>query len=114
MTQRSLHAVTKFYYRSMSRFATVDKRSPLVVLRFLAQNGPSCTMWFRQFTKNATKNDHKEWSHPHLTEHDTQPTTYLISEQTVPYRARGGTCCTGVSTPKIMSLEDLSMNNHIT
>jgi hypothetical protein len=32
-----------------------DKRSLLVVLRFQAQNGPSCTMWFRQFTKNVTK-----------------------------------------------------------
>jgi hypothetical protein len=33
-----------------------DKRSPLAVLRFPAQNVPSCTMWFRQFTKNVTNN----------------------------------------------------------
>jgi hypothetical protein len=30
------------------------KVAPLVVLRFLAQSGPFCTMWFRQFTKNVT------------------------------------------------------------
>jgi hypothetical protein len=62
-----------------------DKRSPLAVLRFLAQSSPSCTMWFRQFTKNVIKTDHKDRSHPHSTEHDTQPTTYLISKQVVSY-----------------------------
>jgi hypothetical protein len=67
-------------------------------------------MWFRQFTKN----DHKDRSHPHSTEHDTQPTTYLISKQAVPYWTRGGTCCYGVSTPKIWSLADSSMTNYIT
>jgi hypothetical protein len=47
------------------------------------------------------KIDHKEGSHPHSTEHNTQPTTYLISKQAVPYRTRGGSCCPGGSTPKI-------------
>jgi hypothetical protein len=32
-----------------------DKWTPLAVLRFLEQNNPSCTMWFKQFTKNVTK-----------------------------------------------------------
>jgi hypothetical protein len=72
MAQRSLHAVTKVYYKSLSCFATVPyKWSPLVVLRFPTQNGPSCTMWFRQFIKNVTKIDHNDWSHPHSAEHDT-------------------------------------------
>jgi hypothetical protein len=84
------------------------------VLKFPAQSGPFCTMWFRQFTKNVIKIDHKEGIHPHSTEHDTQPTSYLISKQVVPYRTRGGTYYPGVSTPKIRSLADLSMTNHIT
>jgi hypothetical protein len=50
---------------------------PLAVLRFSTQSGPSYTMWFRQFTKNVTKTDHIEGSHPHSTEHDAQPITYL-------------------------------------
>jgi hypothetical protein len=87
---------------------------PLAVLRFPTQSGPSCTMWFRQFTKIVRKTDHKDRSHPHSTEHDTQPIAYLISKQAIPYRTRGGTCCHGVSTPKIQSLVDSSMTNHIT
>jgi hypothetical protein len=50
---------------------------------------------------------------PHSTEHDTQPIAYLISMQAVPYRTRGGTCCPGVSTPKIQSLADSSIASHI-
>jgi hypothetical protein len=76
-------------------------------------NVPSCTMWFRQFTKYVTKTGHKVWCHPHSTEHDTQPIVFLISKQVVPYRTCGGTCCPGVSTPKIQSLVDSSMTNHI-
>jgi hypothetical protein len=73
-------------------------------------NVPSCTMWFRQFTKT----DHIVWCHPHSTEHDTHPIVFLISKQVVPYRTRGGTCCPGVLTPKIRYLANLSMTNHIT
>jgi hypothetical protein len=91
-----------------------DKRSPLAVLRFPAQNSPFCTIWFRQFTKNITKTDNKEGSHPHSTKHDTRPTAYLISKQAIPYRTRGGTYCPGVSAPKIQSLVDSSMTSHIT
>jgi hypothetical protein len=86
-----------------------DKRSPLAVLRFSAQSGPSCTMWFKQFKKNVTNNDHKDSGYPYSTEHDTQPIAYLISKQVVSYRTRGG-----VSTPKIRSLANSSMTNHIT
>jgi hypothetical protein len=77
-------------------------------------NIPSCTMWFGQFTKYVAKIDHKVWCHPHSTEHDTQPIAYLISKQAVPHRARGGRRCHGVSTPKIWSLSDSSLTNHIT
>jgi hypothetical protein len=77
-------------------------------------NIPSCTMWFRKFTKYVTRTDHKVWCHPHSTEHDTQPIAYLISRQAIPYLTRGGTCCPGVSTPKIRSLADSSMTNHFT
>jgi hypothetical protein len=38
---------------------------------------------------------------------------FLISQQAVPYRTRGGTCCPGVSTRKIRSLADSSMTSHI-
>jgi hypothetical protein len=115
MAQRSLHAITKVYYRSMSCFATVSwQMAPLVVLRFPAHSGPFCTMWFRQFTQNVIKTIHKDRSHPHSIEHDTQPIAYLISKQGVPYRTCGVTCCLGVSTPKTQSLPDLSMTNHIT
>jgi hypothetical protein len=90
------------------------KVAPLAVLRFSAQSDPFCTMWFRRFTKNVTKTGHKDRSHPHSTEHDTQPITYLISKQVVPYRTRGGTCCPVGSTPKIRSLANPSMTSRIT
>jgi hypothetical protein len=86
--------------------------APLAVLRFPAHSSPFCTMWFRQFTQNVTKTDHKDRIHPHSTEHDTQPIAYLISKQAVPYWTRGSTCCPGVSTPMTRSLADLSMTNH--
>jgi hypothetical protein len=44
----------------------------------------------------------------------TQPIAYLISKQAVLYQTRGGTCCPGVSTPKIWSLVDSSITSHIT
>jgi hypothetical protein len=88
--------------------------APLAVLRFPAQSDPFCTMWFRQFIKNVTKTGHTDRSHPHSTEHDTQPIAYLISKQAIPYRTCGGTCCPGGSTPKIQSLADSSMTSHIT
>jgi hypothetical protein len=100
---------------SMSCFAMVSwHMAPLAVLRFPAQSGPFCTMWFRQFTQNVTKMGHKDRSHPHSTEHDTQHIAYLISKQVIPYRTRGDTCCPGVSTPKTQSLADLSLTSHIT
>jgi hypothetical protein len=108
----SLQRSTIWVCHALLRFP--DKWSPLAVLRIPAQSVPSCTMWFRQFTKNVTKTDHKDRNHPHSTEHDTQPIAYLISKQVIPYQTHGGTCCPGVSTPNIQSLADSSMINHIT
>jgi hypothetical protein len=90
------------------------KVAPLVVLRFPTQSGPFGTMLFRQFTKNVTKTGRTDRSHPHSTEHDTQPIAYIISKQTVPYRTHGGTYCPRGSTPKIRSLANSSMTSHVT
>jgi hypothetical protein len=49
---------------------------------------------------------------PHFRQ-DILTRAFLISQQTVPYRTRGGTCYRGVSTPKIQSLVDSSMTSHI-
>jgi hypothetical protein len=102
MAQISLHAITKVYYSYMSCSAKIS-----------CTNVPSCTMWFRQFRKYVIKTDHNVCCHPHSINHDTQPIAYLISKQAIPYRTCGGTCCPGVSTPKIQSLVDSSMTNHI-
>jgi hypothetical protein len=115
MTQRSLHTIIKVYYRSMSCFATVFwHTAPIAMLWFPAHSDPFCTMWFKQFTHNVTKTGHTHKSHPHSTEHNTQPIAYLISKQVVSYWTHGGTCCPRVSTPKIRSLADSSMIRHIT
>jgi hypothetical protein len=115
MAQRSLHVVTKVYYKSMSCFTMVSQHTaPFAVLRFPTHSGPFCTMWFRQVTQNVTKMGHTDKRHPHSTEHDTQPIAYLISKQAILYWTRGGTCCPEVSTPKIQSLADSSMLNDIT
>jgi hypothetical protein len=112
MAQRSLHVITKVYYKSMSYFATVSwTNGPRLQC---CTNVPSCTMWFRKFTKYVTKTNHKVWCHLHSTEHDTQSIAYLISKQVIPHRTCGGTCCPGVSTPKIRSLVDSSKANYIT
>jgi hypothetical protein len=71
-------------------------------------NVPSCTMWFRQVTKYATKYDVNH----HSTEQDTQPIAFLISRQAIPYRTHGSTCCHRVSPPKIWSLVDSSTTCH--
>jgi hypothetical protein len=111
--------ITTYCYKGLLQeyvmlcYGIPHKVAPLAVLRFPAQSGPFCTMRFRQFTK-VTKTGHKDRSHPHSTEHDTQPIAYLISKQAVPYQTCGGTCCLGGSTPKIRSLADLRMTSHIT
>jgi hypothetical protein len=49
-----------------------------------------------------------------LIQQDKLTRAFLVSQQAVAYRTRGGTCCPGVSTPMIRSLPDSSMTNHIT
>jgi hypothetical protein len=115
MAQRSLHAVIKVYYSSMSCFNTFSRTNDTACSAMVSHtNVHSCTIWVRRFTNYVTKYDHKVWCHPHSTEHDTQPIVFLITKQVVPYQTHGGTCCPRVSTPKIRSLVDLSMTNHIT
>jgi hypothetical protein len=61
---------------------------------------PSCTLWPCRY------------SHTILTPPTRQLTgSFLISQQVIPYRTHGSTCCPGVSTPKIQSLADSS--NHM-
>jgi hypothetical protein len=96
----------------MSLFVTdSSSKAPLAVLRIPHQR-PSCTMWFKHFTKYATKYDRKNDVNPHSTKQDTQPIPFLISKQVVLYRTRGGTCCPRGSTPKIQSLADSSTTYH--
>jgi hypothetical protein len=49
-----------------------------------------------------------------LLQQDKLTTAFLTSQQAIPYRTRGGTCCPRVSTPKIQSLADSSMTINIT
>jgi hypothetical protein len=50
----------------------------------------------------------------HSSEQGTLPTASPISKEAVPYQARGGTYCPGVSTPVTWSLADSCITNHIT
>jgi hypothetical protein len=50
---------------------------------------------------------------PHFRQ-DILTRAFLISQQAIPYRTCGATCCPGVSTPKTQSLADSSMTSHIT
>jgi hypothetical protein len=47
-----------------------------------------------------------------LIQQDKFTRAFLISQQAVPYRTRGDTCCHRVSTTKIQSLADLSTTCH--
>jgi hypothetical protein len=94
--QRSLHAVIKAYYRSMSCFATNSPaKDPARSAKDFPAKGPSCTMWFWQITKYVTKYDTMNDVNPHSTKQETQPISFLISKKVVPYRTHGGTCCHG-------------------
>jgi hypothetical protein len=102
MAQRSLHAITEDYYRSMTCFAMVSQvdtwyDSPACNAKVSQVDtwyrGPSCTMWAWA----------KSQANPHSFEQDTLPIVFVISKQATPYRTLGGTCCPRVSTPKIWS-----------
>jgi hypothetical protein len=92
------------------------------LLRFPAHSGPACsaevsrTPWLllHHVVQAVHIECHTDRSHPDSTGQDTQPISYLISKQVIPYQTRGGTRCPRVSTPMIRSLADLSMTSHIT
>jgi hypothetical protein len=73
------------------------------LLRFPAHSGPACNAevshtqrpLLHHVVQAVHKEGHTDRSHPHSNEHDTQPITYLISKQVIPYQTRGGTCCPG-------------------
>jgi hypothetical protein len=96
-------------YHALLRFP--EQTVPACSAMVSRTNNPSCTTWF---TKYVTKTDHKEWCHPHSTEHGTQPIVFLISKQVISYRTCDGTCCPGVSTPNYWSIAHSSITNHIT
>jgi hypothetical protein len=96
MAQRSLHIITKVYYKSMSCFAMV---SPI---------GPACSA---KVSPIGPSLQHVGWAYtiPTLTPpSNTQCIVFLISRKVIPYWTRGGTCCPKLSTPKIQSLADSS------
>jgi hypothetical protein len=111
MAQRSLHTITKVYCRSISCFATIPRQT---VPACSAKVSHTKRPLLHHVVQAVHKEYHKDRSRPHSTEYNTQPIAYLFSKQVIPYWTRGGTCCLGVSTPKIWSLADLSMTNHIT
>jgi hypothetical protein len=97
MAQRSLHAVTKVYYRIMSFLLWIPHQRPLL----------------HHVGKAYHKVGHTVWCHSQLNRaRHTLPILFLISKLDVPYRTCGGTCCPGVSTPKIQSLANSSTTCH--
>jgi hypothetical protein len=90
-----------------------NKRSPLAVLRFPAQTSPLAPCGFGSSQSMSQRLITKYGAIP-TQPSMTQPIVFLISKQAIPYRTHGGTCCPGVSTPKIRSIADSSMTNHIT
>jgi hypothetical protein len=100
--------ITTCYYKGllqefiMLSYGFPWPRAPLAVLRFPRISSPSCTLWIGSCSA----------SFPHTNEQDSQSIAVLISKQDVPYQTRGGTCCLGVSTPKIRSLAD-SIHTHL-
>jgi hypothetical protein len=89
-------------------YGLLNKRSPLTVLRFSTQTSSlaPCGKGISQIMSQTMM------SFPHSTEQDTLPIVFLISRQVIPYRTCGGTCCSGVSTPKIQSLAESSTTCH--
>jgi hypothetical protein len=113
MAHRSLHIVTKVYYRSMSFFATDSlAKGPVCNVKDSLAKGPSCTKWDRHFIKYVIKCVTKYGVIPHPTEQDTLLIAFLISRQGIPYWTHGVTCCPRVSTPKIRSVADSSTTCH--
>jgi hypothetical protein len=94
-------------------YGFLNKRSPLAVLRFPAQTSPLAPSGSGSLQSISQSMIIKYGVIPTQSSM-TQPIAFLISKQVVPYQTCGGTCCPGVSTPKIQSLADSSMTTHIT
>jgi hypothetical protein len=94
-------------------YGFLNKRSPLAVLRFPAQTSPLAPSGSGSLQSISQSMIIKYGVIP-IQSSMTQPIAFLISKQVVPYQTCCGTCCPGVSTPKIQSLADSSMTNHIT
>jgi hypothetical protein len=87
--QRSTTGVYLALLRLPPQALLVAKVSPI---------GPFYTMW--AWVKSQVIS--------HSSEQDTQLIVFLISKQAIPYRIHCGTCCSGVSAPKIQFIVDSS------
>jgi hypothetical protein len=107
MAQRSLHAVTKVYYRLYVKLCYDSTQYHSIAKVSRGSRGitaPLAPCEPRRVTTSIS----------HSPEQDTLSTASLISRQVVPYQTHGGTCCSGVSTPKTRSLADSSITVHTT
>jgi hypothetical protein len=107
MAHRSLHAVTKVYYVSYAKLCQGSMQYHSIAKLSRGSHGTTTPLAPCEHGWVTTPNSHSS-------KQGTLPTTSLINKQVVPYRTRGGTCCSGVSTPMTRSLADSSTTNHIT
>jgi hypothetical protein len=105
MARRSLHAVTKVYYGSYAKIYQGSTQYHSIAKVSLGSHSITAPLAPCEPGWVTTPNSHSS-------EQGTLPTTFLIIKQDVPYPTRGGTCCSGVSTPMTRSLADSSMINH--
>jgi hypothetical protein len=105
MAQRSLHVVTKVYYGSYVKLCQGSTQYHSIAKVSRGSRGTTAPLAPCEPGRVTTPNFHSS-------EQDTLPTAPLIIKQAVPYRTRGDTCYTGVSTPMTRSLADSSMINH--
>jgi hypothetical protein len=106
MAQRSLHAVTKVYYRLYAKLCYDSTQYDSIAKVSRGSHGTTAPLAPCEFGRVIMPISHSF-------EQGTLPTASQISKQVIPYRTHGDTCCPGVSTPKIRSLADSSMINHI-
>jgi hypothetical protein len=109
MAQRSLHAFTKVYYRSMPCFSIVSwTNGPCLQ----CSGFPHKHSFLHHVVPAGHEVCHKVCCHFDSIEHETQPMAYLINKQVVPYQTHGSTCYLGVCTPRIQSLANSSTTCH--
>jgi hypothetical protein len=106
MAQRSLHVITKVYYRSYARLCYGSTQYHSIANVFRGSHGTMASLAPREPRRVIT-------SISYSSERFTLPTVPLISRQAVPYWTHGVTYCPGVSTPQTRSLVDLSLTIHI-